>query len=124
MKNEMKQSVYHHQDYKPLYYSPNDGTSETHPDGTLTIREILERFATGKPIDVSYRDTSFIEGLGDLSKIVASEGGEFLFHLSKVRDYVQAGLKSQSAPRVLDNIGLTDTKPASEQVGQSETSKS
>lgn len=108
MKTQKAQSVFHELNYKPVFYSFNDGSTETVPDGALTIRQILERFATGQPVDAAYREGTFVDGLGDLQKILFAEGGEFAFHYDQVRKSVSR-LISQSSRVRLDNIGTTDT---------------
>lgn len=109
MKTDKRQCVFHELNYKPVFYSHNDGSTETVPDGALTIRQILDRYATGQPVDAAYREGTFVEGLGDLQKILFAEGGEFAFHYDQVRKAVSR-LMSQSSPAQLDNIGTTDTK--------------
>lgn len=116
MKTEKQQRVFHEYNYKPVFYSHNDGSTQTVPDGALTIREILDRYVSGQPVDTPYREGTFVEGLGDLQKILFAEGGEFAFHYDQVRKAVSR-IVSQSSRTQLDNIGTTDTIGPSEDKG-------
>jgi hypothetical protein len=105
------QKVLHSEDYKPQFYSPVTGDSMTVQEPPMTVREMLDRFASGQPITAGYHDPLYIEGLGDLEKIIRAEGGEYLLNLDRIRKAVQ------SARLRLDNIELTDTRTPAKSPG-------
>ena len=45
----------------PLYFEYNNVPSSTVPDQSLTIKEILERYSVGAPLDISSRDGIYNE---------------------------------------------------------------
>lgn len=105
------QKVLHSEDYKPQFYSPVTGDSLTVQEAPMTVREMLDHFASGQPITAGYQDPLYVEGLGDLEKIIRAEGGEYLLNLDRIRKAVQ------SARRRLDNIELTDTTRSGGEAG-------
>lgn len=105
----------------PKQYEKNSGKSETIPDQTMTMREIMDRYAKGLPIG-GQRQGTFDDSLDedaddafdmmpDMKKLDLSEQHDIMENSKKELSEINERMKNRKQPKKPENPPKTDNPP-------------